>query len=162
MDYRGLVLIVAGVGLSVFGLQQSALWGWGNPAIGVSIVAGLVLLIVFFAVERRTGSPLINVRIFANRAFTVENVILGIAMMAFIPVFFFASDLRADRAGREGHHVQPAHLVLLPRLRGLRADRRPDAGPDRGQAAGGARLRWPPSGSGCGPGRRPTCTPARR
>jgi MFS family permease len=37
MDYRGLVLIVAGVGLSVFGLQQSAIWGWSNPAITVSI-----------------------------------------------------------------------------------------------------------------------------
>ena len=46
---------------------------------------------MFVAVERRTASPLINVHIFANRAFTVENVILGIAMMAFIPVFFFAS-----------------------------------------------------------------------
>ena len=91
MDYRGLVLIAGGVGLSVFGFQQSALWGWGNPAIWVSIAAGLVLLAVFFAVERRTESPLINVRIFGNRAFTVENVILGIAMMAFIPVFFFAT-----------------------------------------------------------------------
>ena len=50
-----------------------------------------MLLGVFFAVERRTESPLINVHIFANRAFSVENVILGIAMMAFIPVFFFAS-----------------------------------------------------------------------
>src|SRR5581483_6759217 len=43
LDYRGLVLIVAGVGLSVFGFQQSALWGWGNPAIEASIVAGVVL-----------------------------------------------------------------------------------------------------------------------
>ena len=141
MDYRGLALIVAGVGLSVFGLQQSALWGWGNPAIEVCIAAGVLLLGVFFAVERRTESPLINVRIFANRAFTVENVILGIAMMAFIPVFFFASIYGQIALAREGHHGQPAHLVLLPRLRGLRADRRPDAGPDRGQAAGGARLR---------------------
>ena len=91
MDYRGLALIVAGVGLSVFGLQQSAIWGWGNPAIEVCIVAGIVILGVFYAVERRTESPLINVRIFANRTFSVENVILGIAMMAFIPVFFFAS-----------------------------------------------------------------------
>ena len=91
MDYRGLALIVAGVGLSVFGLQQSAIWGWGNPAIGVCIAAGIVILAVFVAVERRTASPLINVHIFANRTFTVENVILGIAMMAFIPVFFFAS-----------------------------------------------------------------------
>jgi MFS family permease len=46
---------------------------------------------VFTAVERRTESPLINVRIFANPAFAVENLILFIAMMVFIPVFFFVS-----------------------------------------------------------------------
>ena len=91
MDYRGLVLIVAGVGLSVFGFQQSALWDWSNPAIVASIIAGVALLAVFVAVERRTQSPLINVHIFANRAFAVENLILFIAMMAFIPVFFFVS-----------------------------------------------------------------------
>ncbi len=91
MDYRGLALIAGGVGLSVFGLQQSAIWGWGNPAIEVCIAAGIVILAVFVAVERQTASPLMNVHIFANRTFTVENVILGVAMMAFIPVFFFAS-----------------------------------------------------------------------
>ena len=91
MDYRGLALIAAGVGLSVFGFQQSALWGWSNPAIWATIAAGVLLLIVFFVVERRTESPLINVRIFENRAFLVENIILGVAMMAFIPVFFFAA-----------------------------------------------------------------------
>src|ERR1700729_4288064 len=91
MDYRGLALIVGGVGLSVFGLQQSSIWGWSNPAIALCIAAGAALLAVFVAVERRTESPLINVHIFANRAFAVENVILGIAMMAFIPVFFFTS-----------------------------------------------------------------------
>src|SRR6202167_4945058 len=92
MDYRGLALIIGGVGLSVFGLQQSSLWGWGNPAIEICIVAGLLLLGVFVAVERRTQSPLMNVRIFANRPFLVENVILLIVMMMFIPVFFFVSE----------------------------------------------------------------------
>jgi len=91
MDYRGLALIVSGVGLSVFGFQQSSIWGWSNPAIVASIVAGVVLLGVFVAVERGMQSPLINVRIFANRAFAVENLILFIASMAFIPVFFFVS-----------------------------------------------------------------------
>jgi EmrB/QacA subfamily drug resistance transporter len=91
MDYRGLALIVGGVGLSVFGFQQAALWGWGRPAIWISIAIGVVLLIVFFAVEARTDSPLMNVRIFRNQAFLVENIILGIATMAFIPVFFFAA-----------------------------------------------------------------------
>jgi MFS family permease len=91
MDYRGLALIVAGVGLSVFGFQQSALWGWGNAAIEVCIAVGVVLLAVFYFVELRTESPLMNVRIFRNQTFLVENIILFIAMMAFIPVFFFAS-----------------------------------------------------------------------
>ena len=91
MDYRGLALIVGGVGLSVFGFQQSARWGWSDPVIWASIAVGIVLLIVFFRVEARTESPLINVRIFRNQTFTVENIILGIAMMAFIPVFFFAA-----------------------------------------------------------------------
>jgi EmrB/QacA subfamily drug resistance transporter len=91
MDYRGLALIVAGVGLSVFGFQQSGIWGWHNPAIGLCIGAGVLILVVFVAVERRTQSPLINVSIFRNQAFLVENIILGVAMMAFIPIFFFAS-----------------------------------------------------------------------
>jgi EmrB/QacA subfamily drug resistance transporter len=91
MDYRGLALIIGGVGLSVFGFQQSVLWTWGNPAIWASIAAGIILLVVFFMVERRTASPLINVRIFENRTFLVENIIIGVAMMAFIPVFFFAA-----------------------------------------------------------------------
>jgi len=91
MDYRGLVLIVLGVGLSVFGFQQSALWSWANPAIWASIAAGVILLVVFFAIEARTESPLINVRIFRNQTFLVENIIIGVAMMAFIPVFFFAA-----------------------------------------------------------------------
>jgi len=105
IDFRGLALIVGGVGLSVFGFQQSQLWGWGNAAVEVCIVAGVVLLVVFYLVERRTEQPLMNVRIFSNQAFGVENIILGIAMMAFIPVFFFASTygqislgLKADSA----------------------------------------------------------------
>jgi len=91
MDYRGLALIIGGVGLSVFGFQQSALWGWGDPAIWASIAIGVALLVVFFAVEARTDSPLINVRIFRNQAFLVENIILGIASLAFVPVFFFTA-----------------------------------------------------------------------
>jgi EmrB/QacA subfamily drug resistance transporter len=91
MDYRGLALIVPGVGLSVFGFQQSAQWGWSDPVIWASIAAGVVLLIVFFRVEARTESPLINVRIFRNQTFTVENIILGVASAAFIPVFFFSA-----------------------------------------------------------------------
>jgi EmrB/QacA subfamily drug resistance transporter len=91
MDYKGLVLIVTGMGLSVLGLQQSSQWGWGNPATWGAIAAGFVLLVAFVLVERRTESPLIKVDIFRNRAFAVQNAVLFTVMIVFVPVFFFAS-----------------------------------------------------------------------
>jgi EmrB/QacA subfamily drug resistance transporter len=92
IDYRGAVLIAAGIGLSIFGLQQSVLWGWSNPLTWICIIAGLLIIGLFVLVELRTESPLIQVSIFRVRPFAVENVVLLISMMAFIPVFFFASE----------------------------------------------------------------------
>lgn len=91
MDVPGLVLIASGMGLSVLGLQQSSSWGWSNPATWASIVVGLALLVVFAFYELRVTSPLIQMRIFKVRAFLVENMALFVAMITFIPLFFFAS-----------------------------------------------------------------------
>jgi EmrB/QacA subfamily drug resistance transporter len=92
MDYRGLVLIVSAIGLSVLGFQQSSIWGWASAATGACIAAGVALLIAFYFVERRTLSPLMEVRIFHVHAFRMENIVLGIAMLTFVPLFFFASE----------------------------------------------------------------------
>ncbi len=100
MDYRGLILIASGVALSVFGFQQSAVWGWSNPATGACIAVGAALLIVFYFVEVDTPSPLIQVSIFRIRAFLVENLVLGTAMLVFIPVFFFASEYAQIALGK--------------------------------------------------------------
>lgn len=91
VDFRGLTLVVSGVGLSVFGLQESQVWGWRNPATVGTIVGGVALLIAFAFVELGTRRPLIQVRMFAIRAFLVENIVLFVSMMCFLPIFFFAS-----------------------------------------------------------------------
>ncbi len=110
LDYRGLVLIVGGVGLSVLGLQQSSVWGWGNPGTWASIVGGLALVAAFVLVELRTEVPLIHLAIFRVRAFTVENAVLLISMAVFIPVFFFASEYAQISLGK---NANGAGLYLL-------------------------------------------------
>jgi MFS family permease len=100
MDYRGLTLIAAGVALSVFGFQQSTIWGWSNPGTWACIVAGAALLVVFYRVELRTDAPLIEMHIFRIRPFLVENMVLGIAMLVFVPVFFFASEYAQIALGK--------------------------------------------------------------
>jgi len=110
MDYRGLALIVGGVTLSVFGFQQAQIWGWSNPGIGLCIAGGVLLLVAFHAVEKRTESPLMQVSIFRNRAFLVENLVLGIAMLVFVPVFFFSSEYAQIALGKS---ASEAGLYLL-------------------------------------------------
>jgi EmrB/QacA subfamily drug resistance transporter len=91
LDVPGLLLIVLGMGLSVLGFQQASSWGWTSPLTIGCIVVGLAVLVVFVWYEHKPESPLINLAIFRVRAFFVQNVVLFVTMMAFIPVFFFAS-----------------------------------------------------------------------
>jgi predicted MFS family arabinose efflux permease len=98
------------VALSVIGFQQSANWGWGSPWTIICIVAGVALLVTFALVELRTTSPLMQVRIFQIRAFAVENLVLGISMLVFVPLFFFASEYAQIALGKP---AQQAGLYLL-------------------------------------------------
>ena len=91
LDWRGAILIAAGMGLSVLGLQQASAWGWDSAATWGCIVGGLLVLGLFIRLELRTRHPLITLRVFADRAFVADNAVLFFAMMAFVPVFFFAS-----------------------------------------------------------------------
>lgn len=91
IDYRGLVLIAFGMGLAVLGLQQASNWGWTSAATIASIAAGLVLIGLFVRHSLRDSAPLIRVRFFQSRAFTVDNIVLFLLMMVFVPICFFAS-----------------------------------------------------------------------
>lgn len=91
LDYRGAVLICGGMGLAVLGLQQSSVWGWGNPITWVCIAAGLALIAWFVRYELGLSSPLMQIRTFKDRAFAVDNAVLFLLMIAFVPLFFFAS-----------------------------------------------------------------------
>ncbi len=91
IDYRGAALITAAMALIVLGLQQAAVWGWTDVRTIGSIVVGLVLLAVFVADQLGKSEPLIQLRIFAQRAFSADNAVLFLMSATFIPLFFFAS-----------------------------------------------------------------------
>ena len=91
LDVRGAVLISAGMGLAVLGLQQSSVWGWGDAVTWLCIAGGVALLVLFVLYELRAEEPLINVRIFSDRGFAVDNMVLFLMSAVFIPFFFFAS-----------------------------------------------------------------------
>jgi EmrB/QacA subfamily drug resistance transporter len=92
IDYKGTVLACAGMGLLVLGLQQSAIWGWSDAKTWISIVLGIAILAWFVVDQLNATNPLLRLRIFENRAFAVDNAVLFFLMIAFVPLFFFASE----------------------------------------------------------------------
>ena len=91
LDYRGALLITAGMGLAVLGLQQSTVWHWDNPATWGTIAAGIALLAAFVRYELRVENPLLRLSVFRDRAFAIDNAVLFLLMIPFVPLFFFAS-----------------------------------------------------------------------
>jgi EmrB/QacA subfamily drug resistance transporter len=91
LDYRGTVLFALGMGLLVLGLQQSSTWGWDDVKTIGSIVVGALLMIWFVFSQLGTESPLIQIRVFAQKAFAADNAILFLISIAFVPMFLYAS-----------------------------------------------------------------------
>ncbi|HWF33707.1 MAG TPA: MFS transporter [Solirubrobacteraceae bacterium] len=91
IDVRGALLVGAGMGIAVLGLQQASVWGWSSLATWLCLVVGVALLAAFVRYELRVADPLVPMRLFADRAFLVDNVVLFLLSICFVPLFFFAS-----------------------------------------------------------------------
>jgi EmrB/QacA subfamily drug resistance transporter len=130
LDYRGTVLITGAMGLTVFGLEQSTVWGWGSPKTVGCILVGLLLMIAFVAWELHTPDPLLSLKIFRDRGFAVENVVLGLMSVVFIPFFFFASIYAqvslGDSASNAGLYIMYFFLgfVIAAQIGGRILDKR--------------------------------------
>ena len=73
IDWKGLVLSSAGMGLLVYAIIQAPDWGWGSRSTFVTLAAGLAVLAAFIEVERRTPRPMLDVRLFRNPRFTAAS-----------------------------------------------------------------------------------------
>ncbi|WP_257788026.1 MFS transporter [Streptomyces venezuelae] len=91
IDVPGTVLSVLAVGALTFGLIEGGARGWTSPPILSCFTAAAILLAAFVAVEARRCAPMLPLRLFRQRLFTVSNtamVVVGFALMG--SSFFFS------------------------------------------------------------------------
>jgi len=74
-DLVGLLLVGIGVLAVVFGIVRGNDAGWGSLEVAGSLGLGAVLLAAFVWWENRTASPLLPLRLFRDRSFSVANVV---------------------------------------------------------------------------------------
>ncbi|CAB4706626.1 MAG: DHA2 family efflux MFS transporter permease subunit [Actinobacteria bacterium] len=74
VDVPGLVLASGGLFGVVWGLVRGNSVGWGSPEILVALVAGGAAVVLFVLWELRAPHPMLPLRFFRSRAFTLSSV----------------------------------------------------------------------------------------
>lgn len=89
LDPLGALLSVAGLVALVYGIIEVPAMGWTDPIIIVSLALGVVLLGSFFAWERRTDHPMLDVGLFLNPRFSAASLSVTLAFFSLMGVLFF-------------------------------------------------------------------------
>ncbi len=88
VDWLGLALSTAGMGLLVFGVIQAPGWSWGSASTIAALAGGTAVLVGLVAAERVSAHPMIDVRLFRNPRFTAASGAVAIAFFALLGFIF--------------------------------------------------------------------------
>ncbi|MFJ4470822.1 DHA2 family efflux MFS transporter permease subunit [Streptomyces sp. NPDC089424] len=118
IDYLGTFLIAAvATCLVLVASLGGTTWGWGSPQIVGLLVLAAVLAVAFVRVERRAAEPVLPLRLFRLRTFTLTaaiSLIIGFAMfgaMTYLPTFLQV--VQGISPTLSGVHMLPMVLGLL-------------------------------------------------
>jgi EmrB/QacA subfamily drug resistance transporter len=116
VDVLGGALCAGGLAAIVFGFIEQPHLGWGWE-VALSLVGGMFLLAAFVAYERRLERPMLPLRLFRLRNFSVTNLetfaVYGglTAWLFFLPLFL--QQIAGYSALRSGLAILPVTLVLF-------------------------------------------------
>lgn len=95
LDVPGVLLAGLGVLGLVFGIVRGNEAGWDSLEVLGALVAGAALLVAFVVREARTPAPLLPLRLFRDRSFSVANVVgFGFSFGMFGAVFILIQFLQ--------------------------------------------------------------------
>ncbi|MFE0145500.1 MFS transporter [Nonomuraea sp. NPDC059007] len=118
LDLTGAVTGTAGLAALVYGVMESADHGWSSWLVLGPVAAGLLLLVVFAAVEARFATrPMMPLRLFRIRAVAVGNGMLllfgGIAIAMWYFTSLFQQNVLGFSALQAGLGQTPAAVMFM-------------------------------------------------
>jgi len=105
-DFAGAASITAGLMLLVYAMTRATSDGWSSPETVALLIGSAVLVLGFVAIELRSRSPLLPLRIFRLRTLTAANAtmaILGaVSFSAFFLLTLYLQDVLRYSAAQTG------------------------------------------------------------
>jgi EmrB/QacA subfamily drug resistance transporter len=117
IDFVGAALCVVGLGTLVFGFIEQPRLGWSDAAVPGSIALGAGCLAAFVLYESRTAMPMLPLRLFAGRNFSVTNVetfaVYGGISASFFFLVLFLQQLAGYSPFRAGLATVPVTIAMF-------------------------------------------------
>jgi len=111
LDITGAFLATLGLSGITYGFLEASEKGFGNIIIQLSLAAGLLSLIAFIVVEKKSNNPMMPLHLFKSKAFSGVNALTLFVYAALSASLFF---LPLNMIQVQGYPEELAGLSLLP------------------------------------------------
>ncbi|WP_072803522.1 MFS transporter [Rhodococcoides yunnanense] len=85
------VLMIVGIALTVYAVQQSSQWTWGSAKTLGLLAAGIAITTVFVISQVRSSDPLVDVKLFLQRAFSGNIVVLFASQFGLLAIVLYST-----------------------------------------------------------------------
>jgi EmrB/QacA subfamily drug resistance transporter len=111
IDWFGLITLVIALPCFIFGITQGETWGWTSAVTISSFIVAIFMFILFYFIEMKSNSPIIQFHLFVNRVF-VTSIVATFALALFYCLAFFLMPLYLHHIRDESGYM--IGLMLLP------------------------------------------------
>jgi len=112
MDVPGQLTLAVGLLAILIALDRGRPWGWTHPAVIGGLLLGIGSLVWFVRIEQRSDHPLVPLRYFQRRTFTIPVAIQFFTNFGYMGGFILAPKLLSDVRGLGPSAIA---LMLIPR-----------------------------------------------
>jgi EmrB/QacA subfamily drug resistance transporter len=120
-DIKGFALAATGFSSVLYALSYAPTWGWDDVRIMGLLVLGSISLIIWIVMELRSTQPMLDLRIFKNRGFSMATGLNFVTTIGLFSIIFllplFLQNVRGLTALETGILMLPAvfgSIVTMP------------------------------------------------
>ncbi|MDO7789076.1 DHA2 family efflux MFS transporter permease subunit [Desulforamulus aquiferis] len=111
LDSVGIATICIGLFCLIFALSKGNQMGWGDPLIVALLFFGIINLFILVVHELRCPEPVLDMRLFKNKLFTLSTIISSFVQVAMIVAVYLFPLLMQNVLGQS---AMQTGLILLP------------------------------------------------
>lgn len=111
IDWLGLIVLMIALSCLILGITQGETWGWSSFIILSLLAVSCVMFVLFYIIESKMDTPIIQFQLFADRIF-ISSIVATFSLALFYCLAFFLMPLYLHSIRNETDLV--VGLMLLP------------------------------------------------